>query len=75
MKHSPFLIRKNSSNLIAELEVMKFIHSDLCNEGIYILVENGIIMEINHLPYKQFMDFGENESAFLEYAKALSLSF
>ena len=72
MKHKSFLIRKNSSFLRVELETMKFKHSDLCNEGIYILVENGIIMQVNHLPYKNFIDFGENESEFLEYAKALS---
>ena len=68
MIHIPFLLQMNSPSVISSLEEKGFKQSELCNEGKYILVEKGIIMQVNHITYKPHIDFESNPESFISHA-------
>jgi hypothetical protein len=72
MIHENFFIRKNSPELIKILEDAGYRRSKYCNEGIYLFIEDGIIMQTYSPPYKKHTDFGVDEKKFIEYATTIS---
>ena len=71
MLHQNFLLKSNNPTIISELEQIGFKKSNYCNDGIFILVERGVIMLVNHIPYKKFIDFDNDENGFLRFAKSV----
>ena len=71
MLHPNFLLKSNNPTIISELEIIGFKQSNYCNEGIFIFIERGIIMLVNHIPDKRFIDFDNNEKEFLKFAKSV----
>lgn len=62
------LLKSNNPRILCELEEMNYKRSELCNDGIFILLHGDQIMLVNHMPYINHTDFGEDEYLFLKTA-------
>lgn len=70
MKNEILFIRKNTAHLVGTLTAeLKLKHSELCNEGIYVCIENGIVMEVNHVPYSKHIEF-DTEEELVKYIRS-----
>ena len=70
MKNEILFIEKNTPELRSELLNLGLIHSEYCNEGIYLAVENGMILQLNHKPYKKHKVFN-TEKELIDYVSLI----